>query len=127
MRVKTNKQKSRVLSEWKKTAPSGSVNPWPEVPVLQVPVARHATTLTVCNSPPDSVLISQMNGSLPVTGALHVLVPTELVYTVTPVLSTAADIATDTTEVDTGVTITPAGAEKGNASSIITLLVVCFS
>ncbi len=67
-----------------------------------------------------------MNGSLPVTGALHVLVPTELVYTVTPGLSTAADIATDTTEVDTGVTITPAGAEKGNASSIIALIVVCF-
>ncbi len=68
-----------------------------------------------------------MNGSLPVTGALHVLVPTELVYTAPPGLSTEADIVTDTTEVDTGVKITPAGDEKGNASSVITLLVVCFS
>ncbi len=67
-----------------------------------------------------------MNGALPVTGALHVLEPTELVYTVTPGLSRDADIATDTTEVDTGVTITPAGAEKGNTSSIFVLLVVCF-
>ncbi len=52
------------------------------------------------------------------------MVPTELLYTVTPGLSREADIATDTTEVDTGVTITPAGAEKGNASSIIVLLAV---
>ncbi len=127
MRVKTNKQKSRVLSEWKKTVPSGSVNPWPEVPVLQAPVARHAATLTVCNSPPDSAPIVHVNGALPVTGALHILEPTELMYTVTPGLSRDADIATDTTEVDTGVTITPAGAEKGNANSIIVLFAVWFS
>ncbi len=109
-----------------KTVPSGSVKPWPEVPVLQALVARHATTLTVCNSPPGSAPIVHVNGALPVTGALHVLVPTELVYTVSPGLSTEADIATDTAEVDTGVTITPAGAEEGNASLIIVLLVVCF-
>ncbi len=103
------------------------MKPWPEVPELQALVARHATTLTVCNSPPDSAPIVHVNGALPTTGALHVLEPTELVYTVTPGLSTEAYIATDTTEIDTGVTITPTGAEKGNASSIITLLVVCFS
>ncbi len=70
-----------------------------------------------------------MNGALPVTGALHVLVPTELVYTVTPGLSREADIATDTTDVDTGVTITSAGAEKCNANSIIVFLAIyyCFS
>ncbi len=68
-----------------------------------------------------------MNGTLPATGALQVLASIEPVYTVTPGLSTEADIATDTTEVDTGVTITPAGAEKCNANSIITLLVVWFS
>ncbi len=67
-----------------------------------------------------------VNGTLPATGALHVLVPIEPVYTVTPGLSTEADIATDTTEVDTGVTITPAGAEKYNANSIIALLAVYY-
>ncbi len=56
-----------------------------------------------------------VKGAIPATGALQVLVPKEALQTVTPGLSREAAIATDTIEVDRGVTVALAGAVKCNA------------